>query len=503
MTKGNLQIRAHYTTAHEMFRPVDETVWERVSQVSDIIGTPDTDRQFAEALGRSQLDLESLEWHVPCLETGMTARVIERYGNLRSLILNHYNLSEPEWMQALPSLTKHQFISFQNECEDVQPLGNRGRVFQACPQIRHPTCRSEGSSDGLRYILDTCVGLERLHIQTLHGAGVIMKLFQDGPWACRQLQEGQLKLSNTRRKPDELREIDRAANIITRANYQVARANGGKYWETVSENKLLTDAVEAIFDAVFLDSGMDLNAALKLFRRQETGEKEFHHLPQLLSKECLKGTIEEAFHRLSKHHDQEGMRTWTQLRAQYTTTHKMYNPVDEEEWERVSHVQDILDYQFQDRSLLVTAMRSQEGQHDVGVKTNDTLEYLGDSVLELLAPLFWITEGRWNKEVVELTSFALTNKALQAACLSHGLEEYLLGVTKVMQTRIVSILTEYEAAWTVDRNGAYWEAVAEYKTLADVVEALFGAVFLDCGMKFPVMQQLFRRLLSRTLSGYA
>ncbi|KAK3807787.1 MAG: hypothetical protein J3Q66DRAFT_406304 [Benniella sp.] len=189
MPKGNLQIRAHYTTAHEMFRPVDETVWERVSQVSDIIGTPDTDRQFAEALGRSQLDLESLEWHVPCLETGMTARVIERCDNLRFLILNICNLSEPEWMQALPSLTKHQSISFQNECEDVQPLRNRGRVFQACPQIRHPTCRSEGSSDGLRYILDTCVGLERLHIQTLHGAGVIMKLFQDGPWACHQLQE--------------------------------------------------------------------------------------------------------------------------------------------------------------------------------------------------------------------------------------------------------------------------------------------------------------------------
>ena len=65
----------------------------------------------------------------------------------------------------------------------------------------------------------------------------------------------------------ELREIDRATNVITWTSYQVARANGGEYWKTVPENMLLADALEAIFGAVFLDSGMDLNAVLRLFRR--------------------------------------------------------------------------------------------------------------------------------------------------------------------------------------------------------------------------------------------
>ncbi|KAK3807793.1 MAG: ribonuclease III domain-containing protein [Benniella sp.] len=208
----------------------------------------------------------------------------------------------------------------------------------------------------------------------------------------------------------------------------------------------------------------------------------------LVGKECLEGTIEEAFRRLSKHHAQEGMRTWTQIRGQYTTAHKIYEPVDEEVWERVSHVEDKLGYKFQDRPLLVTALRPKEGQHNVGDKTNDTLEYLGDSVLELLTPLLWITEGR-EKEVLELTDLSLTNRALQAACLSCGLEGLLVGHTKIVTT-----LVQYEAAWTTDPDGAYWETVAEYKPLADVMKALFGAVFLDCGMKFSVVQQLFRRL---------
>jgi dsRNA-specific ribonuclease len=150
----------------------------------------------------------------------------------------------------------------------------------------------------------------------------------------------------------------------------------------------------------------------------------------------------------------------------------------------------------------VAALRPKEGQHDVNEMNNDTLEYLGDSVLELLAPLFWITEGRGKKEVLRLSGFSLTNRALQAVCLSLGLEEFLLSVTEDIQAKIVGTLTEYEAAWTKDPNGAYWETVCDYKPLADVMEAIFGAVFLDCGMKMPVVQQLFRRLHWPAVNGY-
>ena len=90
--------------------------------------------------------------------------------------------------------------------------------------------------------------------------------------------------------------------------------------------------------------------------------------------------------------------------------------------------------------------------------------------------LFWIAEGREKKEVLALTGFSLTNRALQAVCLSLGLEELLLSVTEDMQANIVGTLTAYEAAWMKDPNGAYWETVCDYKPL-DVMEAIFGAVF--------------------------
>jgi len=60
----------------------------------------------------------------------------------------------------------------------------------------------------------------------------------------------------------------------------------------------------------------------------------------------------------------------------------MFSPGDEALWERLSRVQGIVGYKFQDRSLLVAVLRPKEGQYDADEMTNDTLEYLGDSVLD-------------------------------------------------------------------------------------------------------------------------
>ena len=43
---------------------------------------------------------------------------------------------------------------------------------------------------------------------------------------------------------------------------------------------------------------------------------------------------------------------------------------------------------FKDRSWLVTALQPAKGDRDPALTNNDDLEFLGDSVLELIAPHF-------------------------------------------------------------------------------------------------------------------
>ena len=192
--------------------------WTRLRRLSILwpaSGTAATNRQFDEVFNRSQLDLESLEWNVPCWQIDIIAGIIARSPNLKRLALNNCDLSESKWVQVLPSLTNLQSITFHNALGGIQPFFNRYRVFQACPLIQHVDLKGfnilhqhfkvlaktataltsltlgecQFPPDGLRHILDQCDGLERLQVHKLTGAGSLRKLFEKGPWACIKLQE--------------------------------------------------------------------------------------------------------------------------------------------------------------------------------------------------------------------------------------------------------------------------------------------------------------------------
>ncbi|KAK3807905.1 MAG: hypothetical protein J3Q66DRAFT_374627 [Benniella sp.] len=192
--------------------------WTRLRRLSILwpdSRTAATNRQFDEILNRSQLDLESLEWSIPCWQTDIIAGIITRSPNLKRLALNNCDLSESRWIQVLPSLANLQSITFHNAVGGIQPFSNRYRVFQACPLIQHVDLKGfnilhqhfkvlaktataltsltlgecQFPPDGLRQILDQCNGLERLQVHKLTGAGSLKKLFEKGSWACTKLQE--------------------------------------------------------------------------------------------------------------------------------------------------------------------------------------------------------------------------------------------------------------------------------------------------------------------------
>ncbi|KAK3807809.1 MAG: ribonuclease III domain-containing protein [Benniella sp.] len=182
----------------------------------------------------------------------------------------------------------------------------------------------------------------------------------------------------------------------------------------------------------------------------------------------------------------------TGTRIMYIDSHVIHQPIEDAEWARISGVERVLGYPFKDRSLLATALRPKGRLHARGTATNDALEYLGDSVLELVAALFWLLEGR--RAIMTLKERSLTNSPLQAVCLRWGLDRLLLGLAPSPLARVAQARSQYEAAIQGHPTGPYWNQVYVCKTLADAVEAVFGAVFLDCGMELSIVLTVFRRI---------
>ncbi|KAK3806044.1 MAG: hypothetical protein J3Q66DRAFT_422034 [Benniella sp.] len=127
-----------------------------------------------------------------------------------------------------------------------------------------------------------------------------------------------------------------------------------------------------------------------------------------------------------------------------------------------------------------------------GVETILGFEYPGDSVLELVAALFWLLEGR--SAIATLRERFVCNQALQAVFLRLGIDHLLIGLMPNSVVKVTQARAQYEAAIQGHPTDRYWERFHPCKTLADAIEAVFGAVFLDCGMELAVILTLLRWL---------
>ncbi len=124
----------------------------------------------------------------------------------------------------------------------------------------------------------------------------------------------------------------------------------------------------------------------------------------------------------------------------------------------------VIDFQFKDKNLLKTSFthRSYLNENKKGVKEhNERMEFLGDAVLELIVTEFLY--GKYpDKNEGDLTSYraALVNaNTLSGVALNLGMNNYLL----------------------LSKGEKKDEGRARQYILANTIEALIGAIFLDGG----------------------
>ncbi|KAF9348279.1 Dicer-like protein 1 [Mortierella sp. NVP85] len=159
----------------------------------------------------------------------------------------------------------------------------------------------------------------------------------------------------------------------------------------------------------------------------------------------------------------------------------------------VTRVEEIIGYEFANKRLLEEALT--EPGNNVWPHY-ERLEFFGDSILGVVAATAWIERGEPLRQIPTKSQKTVNNATLTAAGFEAGLDVLIRNRSQSTNNKIRQkkpSLTNKRAR--CPPNETYWSKDDEVKTLADVVEAVFGAVFLDSGMRLSDVEDVFRRIL--------
>jgi ribonuclease-3 len=144
--------------------------------------------------------------------------------------------------------------------------------------------------------------------------------------------------------------------------------------------------------------------------------------------------------------------------------------------DRVESLENILDYQFKDKSLLLAAIthRSFVAEYPKKLRDYEVLEFLGDSVVSLIVSEILI------KQFPDAREGDLSQ--LRSAIVS---EAYLSKLAKSLKVSDFVLISRGEKSQKGEERDSL---------LCDVFEAIFGALYVDADYKIDVPREIFNKL---------
>ncbi|KAG0302945.1 Dicer-like protein 1 [Linnemannia gamsii] len=143
------------------------------------------------------------------------------------------------------------------------------------------------------------------------------------------------------------------------------------------------------------------------------------------------------------------------------------------------------------------------------------LEFLGDSILDMLVADYWVRRYPVSGPgaIHKIKAASINNQILGVLCVQLGLHQHILHfssslaadilrATQQIQDAKEDVLTAAasgdpsEKPATTERGepmGEYWVDFNMTKVLGDVLESVFGAVYVDSGWDFAAVQGFFDR----------
>lgn len=156
----------------------------------------------------------------------------------------------------------------------------------------------------------------------------------------------------------------------------------------------------------------------------------------------------------------------------------------------LAEIEDILNYNFKDKSLLKEAMTHASSNN---AKSYERLEFLGDSILGFLVSKH-ICCSYPDYDQYKLTILRSQNvdtEKLARVCVKHEFHKHLDHKSPGFEENIEEFVKDIADNSKSFRCGD----LKPIKVLADIVESLAGAVFLDNGYSADKVWEVFRPLL--------
>ncbi|MBA0823434.1 hypothetical protein Goarm_020166, partial [Gossypium armourianum] len=162
----------------------------------------------------------------------------------------------------------------------------------------------------------------------------------------------------------------------------------------------------------------------------------------------------------------------------------------------VQHLESLLNYSFQDPSLLVEALTHGSYMLAEIPGCYQRLEFLGDSVLDYL-----ITRHLYSKYpgispglLTDLRSASVNNNCYALSAVKAGLHKHILQSSQKLYKHIKETVESFQELSLDCTFG--WESEKSFpKVLGDVMESLAGAIFVDSGYNKETVFRSIRPLL--------
>ncbi|GAB2228731.1 hypothetical protein Drorol1_Dr00022855 [Drosera rotundifolia] len=160
-------------------------------------------------------------------------------------------------------------------------------------------------------------------------------------------------------------------------------------------------------------------------------------------------------------------------------------------------VEDILCYNFKNKSLLEEAFTHVSWPWSCEVSNYERLEYVGDSVLNLMITKeqFFLYPDLPPGDLTSLRAANVDKEKLARVAVRHGLEKYLRHNKPQYKEHIENFVEEI-SRYPLHSNGL----VDTPKVLSDIVESVIGAVFIDSNSCLDTVWKVFRVLLEPIIS---
>ncbi|CAN1181609.1 Endoribonuclease Dicer homolog 2 [Linum perenne] len=188
---------------------------------------------------------------------------------------------------------------------------------------------------------------------------------------------------------------------------------------------------------------------------------------------------------------------WIGIRIDFTgSPSERHFQLDPEKLVNVHHMESLLNYSFNDRSLLVEALTHGSYMLPEIPRCYQRLEFLGDSVLDYL-----ITVHLYNKYpnispglLTDMRSASVNNECYAQSAIRNGLHKHILHASKRLHNDISRCIADSKD-WSSGHTFG-WESETSYpKVLGDIMEALGGAILVDSGYDKEVVFRSMIRLL--------